>query len=202
MTLFRRSPSRLARRKRPHPTWGPTTCGPRSGKSVTTTARRAAAASIADAQRPRPSNIPNAWLRATRTNQTFAFYYGTNGIDWVSLYATNLAATPYPGSVYIGMATTSHDNGTNLANTTGAYYRNLAGLPVSIPAKLTIQMVDASHVAVSWTSSEAALQLQFSDAVMPVNWQPVGITPVQNGSTYTVTVALTSQPRYFRLVKP
>jgi regulation of enolase protein 1 (concanavalin A-like superfamily) len=161
-----------------------------------------AAASIADAQRPRPSQIPNSWMRATRTNQTFAFYYGTNGIDWVSLYTTNLAATPYPSSVYVGMATTSHDNGTNLADTTGAYYQNLTGLPVSVPARLTIKMVDASHAAISWTSGEAALQLQFSDAAKPVNWQAVGITPVQNGSTYTVTVSLTSQPRYFRLLKP
>lgn len=160
-----------------------------------------ASASIADASRPRPSPIPNAWLRLTRTNQTFAFYWGTNGTQWVSVFTTNEVATPYPAQVHVGLATTSHDNGTNVANLTSAYYYNLSGLKATVLPTLRIG-VSGTEVAVSWTSDDPTLLLQASDSIQPVNWQPAGGSLVVNGNTSTVTVPRTAQQRYFRLVRP
>jgi hypothetical protein len=158
----------------------------------------AASVSIADAQRPRPSPIPNAWLRVTRTNQDFAFYYGTNGTDWVSLFTTNMAAAPYPGTVYVGMATTSHDNGTTLTNVTSAYYRNLKGL--ELPPALAVGL-SGSDVLISWTTSDSSLKLQYTPSLAPANWQPVLTAPVVNGNTRTVTEAVTGSQRFYRLSK-
>lgn len=162
----------------------------------------AASASIADASRPRPSPIPNAWLRMTRTGDAFAFSWGTDGVNWFSLY--NETPSPvYPATVYVGLATTSHDNGATLANTASAYYRDLAGLPVSggLP-ELTIGL-SGSDVVISWTSSDSTLELWVASDLTTANWQPTGITPVAVGDTYTATIPLVpGQHRYFRLLKP
>jgi regulation of enolase protein 1 (concanavalin A-like superfamily) len=161
-----------------------------------------ATASLADALRPRPSPIPNAWLRLTRSGQVFTCYHGTNGTDWVNLYTTNLTATPYPATVYVGLATTSHNNGALVENTTDAYFRNLTGLPFSASAPVTLKLgLSGNNVVISWTSAEAGLQLQSTGSLLPVNWQPVGTAPVADGDTYTVTIPLTAEPRFFRLVR-
>jgi regulation of enolase protein 1 (concanavalin A-like superfamily) len=86
----------------------------------------ATCASIVDAIRPRPSPIPNAWLRVARTADQYTFYWGTNGTFWTAI--TNV--TLNYSTVYLGVATTSHDNGTNVANVTSAYYRDLTGVPM------------------------------------------------------------------------
>lgn len=160
----------------------------------------AASASIADASRPRPSPIPNAWLRITRTGDALAFYWGTDGVNWLSLY--NETPSPaYPETVYVGLATTSHDNGVTLANTASTYYRDLSGLPaISLP-ELSIGL-SGTDVVISWTSSESNLELWATEDLAPANWQPTGATPVAVGDTYTVTIPLTGVDRYFRLVQP
>jgi regulation of enolase protein 1 (concanavalin A-like superfamily) len=148
-----------------------------------------------------PAPIPNAWLRVTRTNQLFSFYYATNGTTWVSRYTTNLTATPYPAAVYVGLATTSHNNGTNLVNTTGAYFRNLAGLAPSAPPVLGIQL-RGNELVITWTTSNAACQLRSTGNLAVPTWQPVGTAPVINGENYTVTLPATGSPQYFRLLLP
>lgn len=148
-----------------------------------------------------PAPIPNAWLRVTRTNQLLSFFYATNGVNWVSRYTTNLTATPYPAAVYVGLGTSSHNNGATLANTTGAYYRNLAGLAPSLPPTMTIGLV-GGQVVISWTSSSSVWQLKSTGDLVPANWQPVGTPPVVNGETYTVTLPATGDDQYFRLVRP
>lgn len=158
-----------------------------------------ASVSLADAVRPRPSPIPNCWLRATRTNQNLTFYYGVNGTAWTTLFTTNLAAGPYPSTVYVGLATTSHDNGATLTNVTSAYYFNVAGLEP--PPTLSV-VLSGANVVISWSTSKTTFQLQGSPDVAPVNWQPVGVTPVVSGQTYTVTVPATGPHRYFRLIQP
>jgi hypothetical protein len=132
----------------------------------------------------------------------FTCYHGTNGTDWVSLYTTNLTATPYPATVHVGLATTSHNNGALVENTTDAYFRNLTGLPFSASAPATLKLgLSGNNVVISWTSAEAGLQLQSTGSLLPVNWQPVGTAPVADGDTYTVTIPLTAEPRFFRLVR-
>jgi YHS domain-containing protein/regulation of enolase protein 1 (concanavalin A-like superfamily) len=176
---------------------------PTSGQNLITVQWRldkgGASASIADAARPRPSPIPNAWLRMARVGQEFTFYYGTNGASWTALSTNSQAASPYPATVYVGMATTSHSNAEGITNITSAYYLDLSGLRP--PPSLTVAVVGA-NVAISWTASSPAYQLTASPQLSPANWQPVGTAPVISGETYTVTIPVTGTQRFFRLVRP
>jgi hypothetical protein len=52
---------------------------------------------------------PNAWIRLTRTNQTFVAHAGTNGIDWVA-FGTNTVTPSYPNDLYVGFCVTAHYN--------------------------------------------------------------------------------------------
>ena len=160
----------------------------------------AASYSLADGVRPR-SSIPNAWMRATREDQVFTFYWSTNGSDWVTLYTTNEVATPYPETVYVGLAATSHNNGTALANTTGAYFRNVTGL-MAPPAAPTIQVaVQGSTLVLTWTTTDAAFKLQSSVAIN-TGWADDPAAVVIAGDTRTVTVPLGTGAKFYRLIKP
>jgi len=46
------------------------------------------------------------WLKLTRTGSTFAGYYSTNGTTWIACGSQTISMA---GSVYIGMAVSSHD---------------------------------------------------------------------------------------------
>jgi hypothetical protein len=131
----------------------------------------AACQSVPDANRVRPSPIPNAWLRVTCTNNLYTFLWGTNGSIWTTYYTTNLAlvSPPYPTTVYVGLATTSHNNGTNTANLTTAYYRDLRGL---VPAVVSATLV-GNTVAVSWPPDKTGATLQTQ--ANPIN---MGLGPV------------------------
>ncbi len=156
--------------------------------------------SIADASRPRPSPIPNGWLRVTCTNSLYTFFWGTNGTAWTTFYTTNLAAVspPYPGTVYVGLATTSHNNGTNVANLTTGYYRNLVGL---IPATLSATIV-GSNLAVSWPPERTGSQLQVQanpiSTGLGVNWTPVAGSTSTNRMWFPVNPA--QGTTFYRLV--
>mgnify|MGYP000221110869 CR=1 FL=1 len=157
-----------------------------------------ASASLDASARP-PSPIPNAWLRLTRTGTALNFYWATNGTDWVNL-RSEIPVPPYPDQVYVGLATTSHDNTSNLTYTTSAYYRDLTGLPPAAPPTLSVAL-SGSQVTISWSTSESGVTLQFTDTLTPPNWQPVTTPPVVNGQVYTVTVPVEGSQRYFRLVR-
>jgi hypothetical protein len=65
---------------------------------------------------------PNAWIRLTRAGNTFTAYRSTNGTDWV-VFGINTPAVVYPETVLLGMATTSHQQGT----ATVAEFREIIG---------------------------------------------------------------------------
>jgi hypothetical protein len=156
--------------------------------------KAAGSASIATASRPTPTPIPNCWLRVTRTNNTFTFWWGTNGTAWTSLYTTNQTYS----QVYVGLGTTSHNNGTNSVNQTRAYYRNVSGLVIPLPPSpaLTTQ-VQGSNLVISWTSTSSGFIVkQSSDLVAWANY-PGPIT--QNGNNYSITVPISAGPQFFRL---
>lgn len=162
--------------------------------------KAAASGSLPDNLRPRPALIPNAWLRVTRADQVFSFYYGTNGTDWVNLYTTNEVATPYPSTVYVGLAATSHNNGASPTNTTGAYFRDIKGLvaPASAPS-LRVSLED-SNIVISWTSADAGFSLQ-STATLGSGWAADPATIVTAGNNHTVTVPISAGPKFYRLKK-
>lgn len=160
--------------------------------------------SVADATRPRPSQLPNAWLRITRTNENYGFYWGTNGVNWTTYYTTNMTATPYPATVYVGMAVTSHNNGTNISNMTTAYFRDVKGFAPPVPEGPMLDVaVNAAgtSLVITWTSANANLKLQSSASLVPGSWMPVNIAPTVNGDNYSVTVPIAGQSQFFRLAE-
>lgn len=163
--------------------------------------KNAATLSVVDASRPRPSPIPNAWLRITRSGQDYGFYWGTNGVNWTMMNSTNMTATPYPDTLYVGMAVTSHNNGTNAVNQTAAYFRDITGFtaqPQGVALEVSVNAAGDALV-ISWTSSNASLKLQSSTTLLPGGWADVTIAPVVNGDTRTVTVPITAQNQFFSL---
>lgn len=148
-----------------------------------------ASGSVADVSRPRPSQIPNCWLRITRTGESFAFYWGTNGTDWVTYY-TETPVPAYPAEVYVGLATTSHNNGATLGNTTGAYFRDLIGLtPGDIAPALTISLVNG-NVIIDWEGDGTL----YSAESVTGTWTVVG-------PTKPYTTLPTGTAKFFRLVR-
>ncbi|HWI58430.1 MAG TPA: hypothetical protein VNZ22_14495, partial [Bacillota bacterium] len=163
--------------------------------------KNVATLSLPDNMRPRPSLIPNAWLRITRADQVFSFYYGTNGTDWVTFYTTNEVATPYPSSVYVGLATTSHNNGNSLTNTTGAYFQDLTGFTLPVVARpALVATVQGANLVLSWTTTDASFKLQ-STATVAIGWANDPAVPVVAGNNYTVTVPLSTGAKFYRLSK-
>lgn len=177
---------------------------PTNGQNLITMQWRATkgatSASIPAASRPTPSPLPNGWLRVTRTNDLFTFYYGTNGTSWTTLYVTNLATAPAYSTVYVGLAATSHDNGTNTTSLTAAYYRDIVGLTPPLPPSpaLTVQL-NGSNLLVSWTSTSAKFTLKSSPDLSPNSWSGGLPAPSVNGNTYTVTVPIAASQQFYRL---
>ncbi len=84
-----------------------------------------------------PVPYPNAWLRLTRTNDTFVGWRGTNGVDWTSFVTMSMA---YTGRVHVGMATCPVNN--NAGQATTAWFRDwsiIPDYPLPAPADLGIQ---------------------------------------------------------------
>ena len=166
--------------------------------------KNAASASLATAQRPTPTPIPNCWLRLQRSGNVISGYWGTNGTTWTVL--TNYTPTAvYPAKTYVGLAVTSHNNTSGLANTVRTVLRDIRGfdLPVAPPTSPTLQAKQVgTNVEISWTSESNKIVLQSSAKLLPANWQPVGITPAVNGNVYTVQVPISGTPQFFRAVAP
>jgi hypothetical protein len=158
--------------------------------------------SLSTAERPSPVPYPNAWLRLTRTGDAMKTYYGTNGTDW-TLLNSYTPPTPYPAKTYVGVAVTSHNNGSSEASSVRTLIRNLKGFgtpstPVTSPL-LAIKKV-GGNVVISWTSSSSKFVLQSTASLSSKNWQSVSATPTVNGNDYSVTVAIGATPLFYRLI--
>jgi chitodextrinase len=98
-------------------------------------------------------SYPNTWVRLRRAGNEFTSYTSPDGANWTSLGATTLAL---PGTLFLGMATTSHD----VAQTVVAQYRDLTA-PVaapdtqapSVPEGLAAEALSSSQIKLTWSAS-------------------------------------------------
>jgi hypothetical protein len=69
------------------------------------------------------------------------------------------------------------------------------------PPPLSISAT-SGNVSLSWPAAQATFQLQSTTNLATASWANVSTTPVQNGSTLTVSLSAGAQAQFFRLVGP
>jgi len=144
------------------------------------------------------AKYPDQFIRLTRTNQTLAVYRKDPvNTDWVLvqqetvdtvLDANGDPAPALPDTVYVGMATTSHNNSPGAQYITTVLYRNFVLLGNIVPEgggggiNVTVTANANGSITISWTGGTGKLQ---SSPVLGTNavW-----TDVTNGGTSPVTV--------------
>lgn len=148
--------------------------------------------------------FPNCWLRLQRDGAVINGYWSTNGIDWV-LYASRDTAQyggPYPDTVYVGMAATSH-NQSALTNYVFVEFRDFsvqAPPPVAVTL-LSPQIRDGTFSVKVQSVSGKNYILEATDSLTAPNWQEVGPPVAGTGQEITLTDPSASAPAKFYRVK-
>jgi hypothetical protein len=60
----------------------------------------------------------------------------------------------------------------------------------------------SENIVLSWPAVQPTFRVQSSASLSPASWTALPISPVQNGSTLTVSVPFGAGPQYFRLIGP
>lgn len=135
------------------------------------------------------SSIPR-WLRIVRSGDTFTASRSSNGSNWTTMGSVTVSMT---GTVYIGLATTSHDN----LLTTSATYTNVS-LSLSTPAVpggLAANTAD-SLTSLSWNAAAGATSYNLkrsSNSGGPYTIIASGLT----ATSYTDTTAAAGNTYYY-----
>ncbi|MBN2506720.1 MAG: immunoglobulin domain-containing protein [Verrucomicrobia bacterium] len=99
-----------------------------------------------------PPAYPNAWVRLQRLGSIFAGYFSTDGVNWTLQAARDVATNvtaPFPATMLVGLAVTSHTTSSN----TVATFRDLY---FPQPATIDVQpepayLVKALHESASYS---------------------------------------------------
>lgn len=139
---------------------------------LTRTATNTAATTLAST-----SELPYpVWLRLQRSGNTFISYYGSNGVNWVALN-TNTPSSAYSNSVLVGLATTAHNNSSNIF--TKAVYTEFGN---HLPAPSATQPVwnGASFAFKVQTVTGYRYTLVYKNSLTDAGWLP-GDTQIGDG---------------------
>ncbi len=149
---------------------------------------------------------PNAWVRLKRVGGLLSAYSSTNGTSW-TLLATNTPAqvgdlTPLPSTVYVGICTTAHNNDAYGADpllylNTVNYDNYNSSYVAAAPAPMLSASIIGNNIKVIWTLGTGHLESSPALSGAGINWQPVS-----GGTGGTVTVPVTGNGMFFRVVIP
>lgn len=157
---------------------------------------------------PRPTGVsyPNAWLRLTRQGNTFSAYIKTNNVDWV-LINEYTPPTAYPDQLYVGLATTSHDNAGGDANRIQAVYRDFELSSLSLVTRPEIQSTSIrADGNITFNFSAALSQtytiLASTNIAQPLNQWSIVAQGTVTASPVTVSdLNSTNYPMRFYMIK-
>lgn len=144
---------------------------------------------------PRPgATYPTNWLRLKRTGSVLQGFSGPNGLDWSPMSAvdssTNVAG-PYPATVRLGMAVTSH----NAAAITEAVFSKFS---IAKERPFLTVTPDGTQVALSWPASGIGYTLQATPSLtVPTVWTNVP----GSAATNLIRTPIGPENSFFRLVQ-
>ncbi|MGC8743684.1 MAG: fibronectin type III domain-containing protein [Verrucomicrobiia bacterium] len=148
--------------------------------------------------------FPNQWLRLQRVDSVVNCYWSTNGVDW-NMYTnrdTALFGGPYPDTVLIGMAATSH-NQSALTNSVFAEFRDFSVtlLPPTEVVIVSPEFKDGQFSVKVQSVTGKNYVLEASESLNEPNWQEVGTPVPGTGQEITLTDSSATAPAKFYRVK-
>jgi hypothetical protein len=84
--------------------------------------------------------------------------------------------------------------------TNGLYTVTDVPAPTQISPVLTIQLWTNNTIRISWSTNFQGFTLQYSLSLTPPNWLTVSTPPVVEGPDFVVYDAVTTKPKYYRLI--
>lgn len=147
---------------------------------------------------------PNQWLRLQRIDSVVYCYWSTNGVDW-NMYTnrdTALFGGPYPDTVLIGMAATSH-NQSALTNSVFAEFRDFSVtvLPPTEIVMVSPEFKDGVFSVKVQSITGKNYVLEATESLTEPNWQEVGTPVPGTGQEITLTDPAAITPIKFYRVK-
>ena len=112
-------------------------------------------------------SYPNTWLRLTRAGSLFAYYYGTDGVNWnlISYNDTSVSAGgSFSNSVVVGLAVTAHNDGD--VNGATAVFDNFAFLT---PPPEVVNPAPANHASYVSPSTNFSFTVKSTQGVPSTN---------------------------------
>ncbi len=146
----------------------------------------------------RPCNYPNNWLRLQRVGSLLKAYVSGDGVSWIDLHQLDTTGAPYPDTVYVGFATTGHNDATRATARYADVYLQFAP-PTSLP---TIEITRSeTGLTISWSNAYTSFVLQSTPDLAPPAWTDVteGINSV--GDKFTKSVDPVGERAFYRLIQ-
>ncbi len=146
----------------------------------------------------RPCNYPNNWLRIQRTGMVVRSYVSGDGVTWIDLHQLDTTGAPYPDTVYVGLATTAHNDATRATARYADVYLQFAP-PTSLP---TIEITKSeTGLTISWSKTYTSFVLQSTPDLAPPAWTDIteGISSV--GDKFTKPVDPVGERAFYRLIQ-
>jgi len=143
-----------------------------------------------------PANIPNCWLRLTRSADQWSGFFSTNGVDWMLEAQT---VQTYPASVQVGLGVTAHNN-TLLA--TGAFSNFMVSKVVSRPTIIGLAYSAGSFSASILTGDGIVYEVQYKNQIDDPQWLTLTTIPGDGTLKPFTDPGPAASQRFYRAIIP